>query len=148
MRNILESIADALEYTRNPEVITEQVRQAIAKQIISNYAEGDTIKVITLDPELEEIFANSIKETEAGFIYDVDPGILRDFLNRLSDKVKELLDNGITPVVLCSSRLRRFVKEVSYRVYKKLVVLSYNEIVPPFSVEQVGFISMREPVGV
>jgi flagellar biosynthesis protein FlhA len=148
MRNILESIADALEYTKNPEVITEQVRQAIAKQIISNYAEGDTIKVITLDPELEEIFANSIKETEAGFIYDVDPGILRDFLNRLSDKVKELLDNGITPVVLCSSRVRRFVKEVSYRVYKKLVVLSYNEIVPPFSVEQVGFISMSEPVGV
>jgi len=148
MRTILESIADTIEYTKNPEVITEQVRQSIAKQIVSSYADGDTVKVITLDPELEEVFANSIKETDTGFIYDVDPTLLRDFLNKLSDSIKDLLDKGTTPVVLCSSRVRRFIKEVSLRVYRKLAVLSYNEIVPPFSVEQIGFISIKEPVGV
>ncbi len=141
---ILESIADSLEVTRNPEVITEYVRQAIAKQIVKPYADKDnTVNVLTIDPELEEVFASSIRETDTSFIYAVDPKILKQFLDVLSEKVKSMLDKGLTPVVLCSSRIRRLIKEVSVRVYRKLVVLSYNEIVPPFGVEQFDFITVN-----
>lgn len=142
---ILETIADSIEYTKNPEVITENVRQAIARQIIKKYADqSNIITVVTLDPELEDTLANYIRETENGFIYAVPPNLLRDFLNVLSDKVKLMLDRGLTPIVLCSSRVRRLIKEVSLRVYKNLVVISYNEVVPPFGVDQFDFISLSQ----
>jgi len=141
---ILEAIADSLEYTRNPEVITESVRQSIAKQILKKYADqSNTLMVITLDPELEDTLAGYIRETENGFIYSVPPDLLRSFLNILSDKIKNMIERGLTPVVLCSTRIRRLIKEITIRTYKNLVVISYNEIVPPFNVEQFDFISLE-----
>lgn len=141
---ILEAIADSLEYTRNPEVITESVRQSIAKQILKKYADqSNTLMVITLDPELEDTLAGYIRETENGFIYSVPPDLLRSFLNILSDKIKNMIERGLTPVVLCSTRIRRLIKEITIRTYKNLVVISYNEVVPPFNVEQFDFISLE-----
>lgn len=141
---ILESIADSLEYTRNPEVITESVRQSIAKQILKKYADqSNTLMVITLDPELEDTLAGYIRETENGFIYSVPPDLLRSFLNILSDKIKNMIERGLTPVVLCSTRIRRLIKEITIRTYKNLVVISYNEVVPPFNVEQFDFVSLE-----
>lgn len=140
---ILEAIADSLDYTRNPEVITENVRQAIARHIVKKYADpANTIKVIILDPELEDTLAGYIRETESGFIYAVPPSLLRNFLNVLSEKVKNMIERGLTPVVLCSSRIRRLVKEITTRTYKNLVVLSYNEVVPPFGVDQFDLVSL------
>ncbi|MFN4245451.1 MAG: flagellar biosynthesis protein FlhA [Brevinematia bacterium] len=141
---ILEAIADSLEYTRNPEVIVENVRQSIAKQILKKYADASNIiTVITLDPELEDTLASYIRETDTGFIYSIPPNLLRDFLNVLSDKVKNMIERGLTPVVLCSARIRRMVKEVTLRMYKNLVVISYNEVVLPFGVEQFDFVSLE-----
>ncbi|MGC8964648.1 MAG: flagellar biosynthesis protein FlhA [Brevinematia bacterium] len=142
---ILEAIADSIEYTKNPEIITENVRQAIARQVVKRYADqSNIITVITLDPELEDTLASYIRETENGFIYAVPPNLLKEFLNLLSEKVKAMLDRGLTPIVLCSSRIRRLVKEVSLRVYKNLVVISYNEVVPPFGVDQFDFITLSQ----
>lgn len=141
---ILEAIADSLEYTRNPEVITENVRQSIAKQILKKYADAsNTITVITLDPELEDTLASYIRETDTGFVYAVPPNLLRDFLNVLSEKIKNMIERGLMPVVLCSTRIRRLIKEITVRTYKNLVVISYNEVVPPFSIEQFDFVSIN-----
>ncbi|MGC8870590.1 MAG: FHIPEP family type III secretion protein, partial [Brevinematia bacterium] len=121
------------------------VRQAIARQVVKRYADqSNIITVITLDPELEDTLASYIRETENGFIYAVPPNLLKEFLNLLSEKVKAMLDRGLTPIVLCSSRIRRLVKEVSLRVYKNLVVISYNEVVPPFGVDQFDFITLSQ----
>ncbi|MEN2997955.1 MAG: FHIPEP family type III secretion protein, partial [Brevinematia bacterium] len=131
-------------YTKNPEVITENVRQALAKQIAKKYADStNTLTVITLDPELEDKLASYIRETESGFIYAVPPNLLRDFLNVLSEKVKNMVERGKTPIVLCSTRIRRLIKEVTVRMYKNLVVMSYNEVVPPFGVEQFDYVSVN-----
>ncbi|MCX8028801.1 MAG: flagellar biosynthesis protein FlhA [Brevinematales bacterium] len=141
---ILESLADSLEYTKNPEVITENVRQSISRQFLPKYADNtNTISVIILDPELEDTLASYTRETDTGFIYSVPPNLLRDFLNVLSEKIKNMIDKGLTPVVLCSTRIRRLIKEITVRTYRNLVVLSYNEIVPPYSVEQFDYISLN-----
>lgn len=142
MITIMETLADYSKITKDVDVLTEYVRQALKRQISKQYS-GDkqTISVLTLDPGLEEKLRESIQHSEFGSYLALDPDIAQPMIDRLSRQYEELSQRGITPIVICAPILRLYFKRLVERFISNLVVLSYNEIDSNINVEVIGMVS-------
>lgn len=142
MVSILETLADYAKITKDSDVLTEYVRQALKRQISRQYANDDQrILALTLDPGLEEQLRESIQQSDFGSYLAIDPDVAQRMLDGLSQQYQELMKKGITPVVLCAPILRIYYKRLVERFISTLVVLSYNEIDSNIGIEVVGMVS-------
>lgn len=143
MVSILEVVADYGDRIHNIDLLTEYVRQKLAKQISYQYMdEEDSMKVYTLDPELERTLADSLQETDEGFISTLDVETMNVVISKLSEEMMKVSELGLQFIVLCSSEIRPLVKSMTERHLPGLVVLSYSEIVPQVNIEQLGIVSL------
>lgn len=142
MITIMETLADYSKLTKDADVLTEYVRQALKRQISKQYS-GDkqTMSVLTLDPGLEEKLRESIQHSEFGSYLALDPDIAQPMIDRLSRQYEELSQRGITPIVICAPILRLYFKRLIERFISNLVVLSYNEIDTNINVEVIGMVA-------
>ena len=142
MITIMETLADYSKLTKDVDVLTEYVRQALKRQISKQYS-GDkqTMSVLTLDPGLEEKLRESIQHSEFGSYLALDPDIAQPMIDRLSRQYEELSQRGITPIVICAPILRLYFKRLIERFISNLVVLSYNEIDTNINVEVIGMVA-------
>lgn len=142
MITIMETLADYAKITKDADVLTEYVRQALKRQISKQYGgEKQTISVLTLDPSLEERLRESIQHSEFGSYLALDPDIAQGMIDTLSSQYEDLIQKGITPVVICAPILRLYFKRLVERFISNLVVLSYNEIDSNINVEVIGMVS-------
>lgn len=142
LTTILETLADYGRLTRDPDVLTEYVRQALRRQISRQYAgEEKRLQVLTLDPGVEEVLRDSIQQSEFGSYLAVDPDIAQAVIDKISRYQEDLLRRGTTPIVLCAPILRLYFKRLLDRFLADLVVLSYNEIDPHVQIEVVGMVT-------
>lgn len=141
---ILETLADYARVTRDPELLTEYVRQALGRQIVGQYLEDQKLYVLTLDPEVEQIIKDGIQKTEHGSYLAVDPQKAQQILSRLRSLAQKMMEAGHQPVVLCPPGIRPYFKRLTERVLSGLVVLSFNELQPNIQVESVGMVSTVE----
>ena len=143
MLTILETISDYAGSVKNIDMITEYVRQALGKQIASNYVdENNLLKAIVIDPDLEQTFNESIQETSQGLISTLDPELVNQFVKKASEVIDNIVKSGTQPVVLSSQKVRRLVRELIERSFPTIGVLSYSEIPTNFSLDQIGIISL------
>lgn len=143
MLTILETLADYSKITRDTDVLTEYVRQALRRHISRQYSAGDgKMTVLTLDPALEEKMRESVQQSEFGSYLAVDPELAQGLIDRLSQQYETLSSNGTVPIVLCAPVLRIYFKRLVERFIPQLVVLSYNEIEPGVNVEVIGMVSV------
>lgn len=142
MITIMETLADYAKITKDADVLTEYVRQALKRQISKQYG-GDkqTISVLTLDPSLEERLRESIQHSEFGSYLALDPDIAQGMIDKLSRQYEDLSQRGVTPIVICAPILRLYFKRLVERFISNLVVLSYNEIDSNINVEVIGMVS-------
>ncbi len=141
---ILETLADYARLTKDCDLLTEYVRQALGRQITGQYLEDHTLYVLTLDPEVEQILKEGIQKTEHGSYLAIDPQMLQQILDQLRSMVQKMMETGHQPVVLCPPGVRLYFKRLTERVLPGLVVLSFNELQPNIQVESVGMVSTVE----
>ncbi|MDH4127428.1 MAG: flagellar biosynthesis protein FlhA [Spirochaetota bacterium] len=145
MVTILEVIADYGEKILNIDLLTEYVRQHLAKQISHQYMDDDdVIRAYTIDPDLERILEESLQETDEGYISTLDPNTMGKVIERMGAEMRRVSELGYQFVVLCSSSIRGLVRKITERNLPNLTVLSYNEIIPQVTVEQLGIISIND----
>jgi len=143
LRTILETLADWAPSMTDADLLTEQVRQSMARSISGNYADdSQTLALFTLDHELEETLQESVHRTQDGSYLALDPHKAQAFLEGLSETIQSL-GGGTTPVLLCSPTIRLHVKRLTERYISNLVVLSHNEIAPHLKVRSVGAVSIN-----
>jgi flagellar biosynthesis protein FlhA len=138
---ILETLADYSPGTKDPEMLTEYVRQALSRQM-TKMVQGDDgiIRVITLDPGLEQVLLKMQREANNG--YTLDPRMIQKIYDKLGELVKEVTSSGYQPVILCSPAVRLGFRKLTERLSSKLLVLSYNEINPDAEVHSVGVVGI------
>ncbi len=137
---ILETLADYAPVTRDPDMLTEYVRQALGRAI-SRAAMGDSSgEVITLDPGLEQMIMDSVQKTEAGSYLAMDPAVSGRIVNNAAKQAERLAQTGRQPVVLASPVVRLYFKRLTEQAIPGLVVLSYNELDPGMDIQSVGSI--------
>ncbi len=141
---ILETLADYAGITKDPAFLVEKARQALSRQICLQYADNDrSIRVLTIDPVLEQKIIDSRVESHGGVISALEPGLQRQWIKSLTRAVQAVQQKGWFPVVLCSEAARALVKSSTEREIPDLVVLSVPEIVAEARVEAVGEIKLE-----
>lgn len=141
---ILEAVADAAKLTTNLETLSEYVRSGIARQI-SNALQGfdGKLRVLTLNPELEESLREALQETELGNYLALNPDLNNSFIYGVSEENRKCVGMGYPTILLVAPELRKPVRRVLERDLRSVIVLSYNEIVADVELEAVGMVSIN-----
>ena len=139
---ILETLGDYAPRSRDPEVLTEYVRNALARTICLQHVSRDgRMVVVTLDPKLEDLIRAAIERTDRGTALGLTPALISRIGERLARETARLSEAGHSPVVLCSPAVRAAVKKVADAVQPGITVLSYNEILKDVKVEALGMVT-------
>ena len=139
---IFETLADHAATTRDPDILTEYVRQSL-KRAISNkfFAPIETTSVVTLDPSLEQEIMGAVKQTEQGGYINLAPDRVKRIMNSVGEEVTKLEDMGKTPIVITSPIVRVYFKKLTADYFKDLIVISYNEIENNVELQSVGMVT-------
>ncbi|MAG13898.1 MAG: flagellar biosynthesis protein FlhA [Spirochaetales bacterium] len=145
MVTILEALADYGGVSKDVGFLIEKTRQSLGRQICLQYADPDkTLRVLTIQPILEQKLIESRLETAAGLIAALEPSEHRGWIEALANAVREVQEGGEFPVILCSEAARPLVKSSSRAEIPDLAVLSVPEIVTDIKIEALGEISLVE----
>jgi flagellar biosynthesis protein FlhA len=143
IRTILETLADWAPTTRDPELLTEFVRQSLARSISLPYAQdGQVLPVLTLDRELESTVQDSLHRSGEGSYLALDPTIAQAMFGSLTEGMQKF-NGGTSPVLLCAPTIRPHVKKLTERYLPSLVVLSHNEIAANLKVRSLGTVNVH-----
>ena len=136
---IVEGIAEAVGATRSPRDIAEIVRQRLARQLCAAHlAPGGLLPIVTLSPQWETAFAESIVgEGEARHLV-MQPSRLHDFVLTVRDRFEDAARMGEMPVLVTSAFARPFVRGIVERFRRETPVLSQAEIHPRVRLKTVG----------
>ncbi|MBL0699563.1 MAG: flagellar biosynthesis protein FlhA [Desulfosarcina sp.] len=142
---ILETLADWAPMVKDIGLLTEYVRESLARTITKFYQseEGD-IPVITLDPMLEKEIADAVHQTEQGGFISMDPATVQDIMHSLSETLEAFTASNDQPVVLCSAQIRTHFKKLIDRFIPDLAVLSFNDILSNVQIKSLGTVGLRK----
>ncbi len=139
---ILETLADYAPTTRDTDILTEYVRQALKRAISTKYfPANETSSVVTLDPKVEQEIMGSVKQTETGAFLNLDPQRSRAIIDSVGKEVEKLENLGKTPIVITSPIVRMYFKRLTEDYFRDLVVVSYNEIESNVELQSVGMVT-------
>ncbi|MBT2755998.1 flagellar biosynthesis protein FlhA [Mesobacillus foraminis] len=141
---IFETLADFGKITSDTDVLAEYVRQALARQITSQYANpGDSLKVVTLSGRAEKVMAEGVQQTEHGNYLSLDPAVSQQILESIASQVEQLSLMEQTPIILCSPAVRMYVRQLTERYFPHIPILSYNELEANVEVQSVGVVTIE-----
>jgi len=135
---ILEGISEACVQTRNINQITEHVRMRLARQISDQNANAEgIIQLVTLSPEWEQTFAESIVGNGDERQLSMAPSKLQEFISAVRQVFERQALMGEMPVLLTSPNIRPFVRSIVERFRASTVVMSQNEVHPKAKIKTV-----------
>jgi flagellar biosynthesis protein FlhA len=144
LETILETLGDWAPRANDIDVLTEYVRNALARALCEQYqGEDGVLRVVTLDPALEDRIASHIEHNERGTFLTIPPEVSRKVAREVAEAVRPLVAAGHPPVVLTSPQVRAQVKRIAESATGNLVVLSFNEIVRGVKIESMGMAELR-----
>jgi flagellar biosynthesis protein FlhA len=139
---IFESLADYGKLTTDTELLGEYVRQALAKQITSQYSTSETLKVVTLSGRVEKAVAEGVQQTEHGNYLSLEPDMSQAIIESIAKEIEQLTLQEQSPILLCSPAVRMYVRQLIDRYFPQLPVLSYNELESNVEVQSVGVVNI------
>lgn len=143
LATILETLADYGLVTKDTEILTEYVRQALKRTIATKYANEDhQLQVVVIHPKVEDLIAQSIQKTATGSYPVLKPETVNRLLDSLGTTHQHLLEQGVPHVVLASPKIRlAFRKLISFN-FPDIAVLSLSEVPNEVMIESVGSIEI------
>ncbi|MBM6618428.1 flagellar biosynthesis protein FlhA [Bacillus suaedaesalsae] len=140
---IFETLADFGKMTTDTDILTEYVRQALARQITSQFvSEGDVLRVVTVSGKVEKAIAEGVQQTEHGNYLALDPNVSQAIISSVASQVEQLSLQEQQSIILCSPAVRMYVKQLIERYLPNVPVLSYNELEANVEVQSVGVVNI------
>jgi flagellar biosynthesis protein FlhA len=126
---ILEVLADHGSKLKEPEALTELVRERLGPLICQQFADAKgELSVITFEPAVEQALAAGVRAVDDRPTLILEPRYAEQVLRKLSEEVERLARADNRPVLLCAPTLRRHVRRFTERLVPQLAVLSLNEV--------------------
>jgi flagellar biosynthesis protein FlhA len=139
LSTILEGIADALAFSRNPATMVEHVRARLARQICAqNTSANGYLPLIALSAKWEQAFAESLIGQGEERSLAMQPSKLSEFMTVVRERFEQAAREGEAPVLVCSAGIRPFVRSLVERFRAQTTVLSQAEIHPRARLKTVG----------
>ena len=143
---VFERLCDYARFSKEPDILSERLRTALARQICLNYAnENSVLYAITLSQEWEKTLDDSCQRTELGTMFLLNPMQVQELIeSTASTLIRAHQQVGEQPVVLCSPRIRLPLFQLLERHIPTIVVISYSELITDIRVEAVDTVGESE----
>ncbi len=140
MATIMEVLADYARVTKDPEILTEYVRHAMARQISAQVVQGNVLPCITLDPSLENRIIGGVQRTDHGSFVNLDPDTMRKMITSLNAEIEKIANMGYPPVVLTSPAVRLYFRKLVSRSVSGITIVSHAEISQNVEIQILGVV--------
>ncbi len=141
---IVETLADYAPMSKDLDLLTEYVRQKIARSMLAPYLKADkTLHVITLERKLEETLTNNIKHTEHGSYLALEPQFVEKVVNATAGEVEKMVVSDTQPVIMCAPTLRRHFRRLIEPSLPSVFVVSHAEIVEDINLKASGKVTLN-----
>jgi flagellar biosynthesis protein FlhA len=128
MRTIAETLAEHAAQSQDPAVLLGQVREALGTSIVQRiYGLRAELNVITLDPKLEQLLGESLKNAQGG-APSFEPALADKLHQALVAVAQQQQTRGDPAVLLVSGPLRPWLARLTRFSVPNLHVLAYGEI--------------------
>ena len=128
MRTIIETIAENADQTKDPMLLTAQIRIALGRSIVQQiYPSGDELPVVTLDNRLERLLLQAL-QTGGPDNVPLEPGLADTIMNQAQLAAQQQEQMGYPPVLLVPGPLRPLLARFLRRAVPNMRVLSNNEL--------------------
>jgi flagellar biosynthesis protein FlhA len=136
LATILEAVADGARSTKEPLFLTEAVRHALCRAISMRYRAPDgAIHAIALAPELDTRLGATVM-VQPGYVgLELSGADSRALIESVDRSLRSLTSQRYQPILLCTTRVRLALRNLTERHMPQLAVLSYEEILPSVSVQ-------------
>ncbi|NCC68576.1 MAG: hypothetical protein EOM14_10375 [Clostridia bacterium] len=125
---ILEALAEFGTVTKNPDDLTEYVRQSLSAVITNRFLTGDDVAVMALDSKVEQTIMEKSKRIESGVVTLLEPAQMQAIFRSTREIVDKMAIQGKKSVALTAPAVRPRFKRLIGQVVPDLVVLSYAEV--------------------
>lgn len=125
---ILEALAEYGTVTKNPDDLTEYVRQNLSRVITNRFLTGDDVAVMALDSRVEQLIVEKSKRVESGIVTILEPAQMQAIFRSTKEIVEKMAIQGKKSVALTAPAVRPRFKRLVEQVTPNLTVLSYAEV--------------------
>ena len=141
---IMETLADYGPFTKDPDILTEYVRQRLGRALTKPLEGADQkIMVYSLDPFIEDLLKDSLQKTEYGVYLAMAPETAEEIIKALQQASEKALAQNVQPIVVCSPTVRRHLRRLVERHLPALWVLSHHELVTDAKIQSLGVVSLH-----
>ena len=145
MQTILETMVDAMGTTRDPDLLTESVRNALSRTITRRFCQDGQLRAITLDAEVERKVVSSLTKNEHGIYLAMEPDLIQTLITQLAEHMPKFAELGQSPILLTSQVVRIYLSRLLSQYFTNLYVLSFSEIVGTVQIQSLGNVTMQAP---
>ena len=129
MLTIVETLGDYGQSTKNPETLTEYVRERMARTIIKNFLDSEgTLPVITLDASAERVLQEGVRQVDGGAYLSLNPALAQKLVHNINMAVEGAVNTDGQPVILATPLVRPHLAQLVLRFLPNVPVISQAEI--------------------
>ncbi len=142
IETIIETISDTGMPPKDVDALIENIRAALKRTITRMYCEDGSMKVITMDAELERTMVSCLAKGERGYYLALSPDVLQSLVNQITVQLKKFSGLSQNPVILTSQVMRVHFYRLIDQFYPNVRVLSFNEISNNVQIQSIGSLTL------
>jgi len=140
---IVETLADCAPMTKDPDLLTEYVRNKMSRSFINPHiGEDGYLQLITMSQDVEEILLRGIQKTDHGSYLSVDPKIADSIISSIKKEAEKAMSKNIQPILLTTPVTRRHLRKMIEYFVPSLMVLSQSELLSDIGFKAIGKVSL------
>lgn len=144
MRIVLETVVEWGTREKDPEILSEYVRAALARQISHKYADPDRfIPAFVIESDIEETIRSALRQSSSGTFLSLEAAQSRSLLGNIKRAIGDLSGHSTMPVFLATMDTRRHLKKFLADYEVECPVLSHKEIATSYKIQPLSMVSMR-----
>ncbi len=143
LETILETLGDHTNVLKDIDIATEYVRQSLKRTITHRFAEANSLRVITLDTQIEDMIVSAVKKNDQGSYLAMAPDVIQSIVAATNNEIDKIKDVIPTVIILTSPVVRIYFKKLTEQFISNITVLSYSEIDASAQIQAIGNITLQ-----
>ena len=143
MLTIVETLGDYGSNIKNPDMLSEFVREKLSRSIVRPYLDSQSaLPVLTLGPSAEKMVQEGLRQSENGATFlSLNPAAAQRLIQNINSAVENAVMTDGQPVVLTSPMVRPHLAQLLTRFLPTVPVISQAEIPADVRLQSVGVVN-------
>jgi flagellar biosynthesis protein FlhA len=145
MLTICETLADFAPINKAPDLLTEYVRQKMARSLIGALVDDhNELHLLTVDSKIEDFIRESIHKTDQGSFLSLEPNLGQRIVESVIKETERVAAEGYQPVLLSTPTIRRHLRQLIERFAPQVIVISSSELTTNVKINSLGAIAINQ----